>query len=315
MLYRVGKTWYIDIGSSKGRVRRSTRTTDKREAQAFHERVARELWRQDQLGEAPKVTWLEACRKWREERNPGLPDRYRIGALGVTADTLLPLSTSSISEALTGASPSSWNRCLSIVKVIHSVSGLQCPSVEKKSAPSGRTRWLDEAEWKRLQKKLLVESPLLEQAARFTLATGLRENNVLELEWKQVDIKRRTAFLHADQVKNREALGVRLNEAALAVLSERKGIDRKWVFGNPDYPLTKASNKAWYAALRKAKLVGFRWHDLRHTWASWHVMSGTRIEELQKLGGWKSLSMVMRYAHLATDHLAEAAERVKPIRR
>jgi len=192
---------------------------------------------------------------------------------------------------------------------------MQPPPFQRKPTPPGRTRWLSVEEWKRLQKKLLKESPLLEQAARFTLATGLRENNVLELTWDQVDLKRRTAFLHADQVKNREALGIPLNDDALAVLAERQGVDKHWVFGNPDYPLTKASNKAWYEALRKAKLVGFRWHDLRHSWASWAVMSGVRLEELQRLGGWKTYSMVTRYAHLSTEHLAEASAKIKPISR
>lgn len=263
------------------------------------------------------MTWGEAVKRWVDERNPGLPDRYRIRALSIPSDFTLPLSADKLKETTTGCSPGSWNRFLSLVKTIHDCSGISAPKLERKASPPGRTRWLDEKEWARLQKVLLKESPLLEQAARFTLATGLRENNVLELEWSQVDLKRRTAFLHADQMKNREALGVRLNEGAMAVLSERRGIDKRWVFSNEwsGKPLTKASNKAWYAAVKKAKLTGFRWHDLRHTWASWHVMNGTRIEELQKLGGWKSLSMVMRYAHLATDHLAEAAERVKPIRR
>jgi len=229
---------------------------------------------------------------------------------------ILPLSSHTVSTGINaGMSPASWNRLITIVKVIHKLSGLEAPSVLRKSVPAGRTRWLSQQEWKRLQKKLLKESPLLEQAARFTLATGLRENNVLELTWDQVDLKRRTAFLHADQVKNREALGIPLNDDALAVLAERQGVNKRWVFGNPDYPLTKASNKAWYEALRNAKLVGFRWHDLRHSWASWAVMSGVRLEELQRLGGWKTYSMVTRYAHLSTEHLAEASAKIKPISR
>jgi integrase len=189
------------------------------------------------------------------------------------------------------------------------------PSLVRKPSPAGRTRFLRKAEWLRLQKSLLKLSPLLEECARFTLATGLRENNVLELEWSQVDLKRRTAFLHADQVKNRSALGVPLNDAAMAVLVARKGLHKRWVFANEysDKPLTKASNKAWYAAVKKAKLVGFRWHDLRHTFASWAVMNGVSLIELQRLGGWKSSQMVQRYAHLSTEHLATAASKVKPV--
>lgn len=56
--------------------------------------------------------------------------------------------------------------------------------------------------------------------------------------------------------------------------------------------------------------TNFRWHDLRHTWASWHVQNGTSLQELQQLGGWSSYEMVLRYAHLSSDHLKEAASRV-----
>ena len=140
-----------------------------------------------------------------------------------------------------------------------------------------------------------------------------RENNVLELRWRQVDLRRSVAWLEATQTKGATAIGVPLNDAACAILAARRGQNAEWVFGNPDTPLTKASNRAWYAAVRKAKLRGFRWHDLRHTWASWAVMSGVRLEELQRLGGWKTLSMVQRYAHLAPEHLASAAAKIRPV--
>ena len=57
----------------------------------------------------------------------------------------------------------------------------------------------------------------------------------------------------------------------------------------------------------------FRFHDLRHTWASWHVMSGTSLQELMELGGWKSYEMVLRYAHLAPEHLSAAAQRIERV--
>jgi len=67
---------------------------------------------------------------------------------------------------------------------------------------------------------------------------------------------------------------------------------------------------AWRNALSRAGIENFRWHDLRHTWASWHVQNGTSLQELQVLGGWASLEMVLRYAHLSGDHLKAAADRV-----
>lgn len=66
----------------------------------------------------------------------------------------------------------------------------------------------------------------------------------------------------------------------------------------------------WYAALARAGIEDFRWHDLRHTWASWHVQGGTPLYALQEMGGWESPEMVRRYAHLTADHLAEYAERL-----
>jgi len=62
--------------------------------------------------------------------------------------------------------------------------------------------------------------------------------------------------------------------------------------------------------LKRAGINNFRWHDLRHTWASWHVQNGTSLQEPQQLGGWSSFEMVLRYAHLSSDHLREAASRV-----
>ena len=75
-------------------------------------------------------------------------------------------------------------------------------------------------------------------------------------------------------------------------------------------PVTQCNTKAWRHALARAGIENSRWHDLRHTWASWHVQNGTSLQELQQLGGWSSFEMVLRYAHLSSDHLRDAAERI-----
>lgn len=71
------------------------------------------------------------------------------------------------------------------------------------------------------------------------------------------------------------------------------------------------TNTAWQTAVRKAGIEDFRFHDLRHTWASWHRQAGTSCDELKDLGGWKSRSMVDRYAKFATDNLRDAAARIE----
>jgi site-specific recombinase XerD len=60
----------------------------------------------------------------------------------------------------------------------------------------------------------------------------------------------------------------------------------------------------------RAGIDDFRWHDLRHTWASWHVQNGTSLQELQQLGGWSNFETVLRYAHLSSNHLRDASERI-----
>ncbi|HEX3914785.1 MAG TPA: tyrosine-type recombinase/integrase [Steroidobacteraceae bacterium] len=71
------------------------------------------------------------------------------------------------------------------------------------------------------------------------------------------------------------------------------------------------SSTAWGMAKQRAGIEDFLFHDLRHTWASWHVQSGTSLPELMELGGWKPYEMVLRYAHLALEKLSFVAGRIE----
>ena len=123
--------------------------------------------------------------------------------------------------------------------------------------------------------------------AQFTLATGLRQRNVSFLRWEQVDMARRVAWIHPDEAKAGRAIGVPLNESTVEVLRRRLGQDNAHVFTYEGKPVARCSTKAWKAALARAGIERtFRWHDLRHTWASWHVQSGTPLQELMELGSW-----------------------------
>jgi integrase len=129
------------------------------------------------------------------------------------------------------------------------------------------------------------------------------------LEWSRVDLERRTAWL--DQTKNGTPRGVPLNDGAVAVLEEQRGNHPNYCFTYRGEPIRwELTNSAWHTALRKAGIEDFRFHDLRHTWASWHRQAGTSTDELKDLGGWKSRVMVDRYAKFATEHLTVAASRI-----
>jgi integrase len=318
-LYRRGEWWWIDLSSDQGRVREPAGTTDRKEAQEYHAKREQEIWRRDKLGEAEPVTWGEAVTRWLDEKPRSLPERYMIKEMGFSPSDLMPLSSSAVERKLSALRPSTFNRYLAIVLSVHTLAKVQAPSVSRKPTPQGRTRWLSAEEWQKLHAVLKDESPTLADLAEFSVHTGVRENNALELRWDQLDLKRRVAWFYADQMKGRVPHGIPLNDAACAVLERRRGIHKVYVFPAPDSgkPYVKASNRAWYASLKKSKLkgTGVVWHTLRHTFAAWAVMSGVRLEEVMKLGGWKTYQMVLRYSHLAPEHMAEAANKIKPISR
>lgn len=178
------------------------------------------------------------------------------------------------------------------------------PHIRKFKEPNIRVRWITQNE----ANNLITQLPShLADMTRFTLATGLRESNVLELEWSQIDLQRRVAWIHPDQAKAGRAIGVPLNDDAIAVIKLQIGKHSARIFTYKGVPIKKAGTAAWRRALVRAGIINFRWHDLRHTWARWHVQNGTPLHILKELGGWSSFDMVQRYAHLAPEHLAEYA--------
>jgi integrase len=319
--------WFVDLAVQGKRVRRSTSTTDKRQAQELHDRLKADLWRQDKLQETPDRDWDAAVKRFfveKADKRTIEHDRkmLRWSAPYLRGKSLTSITTELIEELIQkrreghtartadGVSNATINRHMEAIQRI-----LNCavewkwitktPKIRHLTESEGRLRWLSKDEINRLLNALPDH---LNAMARFTLAVGLRENNVLELEWSQVDTERRVCWIHADQSKNKKPFSVPLNSAALAVLEGQKGKHQNIVFPYNNKAMSKASTNAWYKAMISANIAGFTWHGLRHTWASWHVMNGTPLEVLQKLGGWSSLAIVMRYAHLAPSHIASWAE-------
>ncbi len=177
----------------------------------------------------------------------------------------------------------------------------RAPAVKLLKEPTRRIRFLTQGQ----ALVLLQELPLhLREMAIFALATGLRAANVTRLTWEQVDLSRNLAWVHPDQAKARRAIAVPLNDMAASVLARQVGKHPVRVFTYLGKPIGQVSTRAWYHALERAGIENFRFHDLRHTWASWHVQQGTPLFALQELAGWETERMVRRYAHLAADHLA-----------
>jgi integrase len=213
-----------------------------------------------------------------------------------------------------GCSNATVNRTLALVRAILRRCARdwewldRAPAVRLLREPTRRVRFLNPNEAYVLLREL---PPHLKAMVAFTLATGLRASNVTRLCWEQVDLERRLAWIHADQAKARKAIAVPLNRTAMRIVRAQVGQHPVRVFTYEGRPVKQLSTKAWYKALARAGIRNFRWHDLRHTWASWHVQNGTPLFALQELAGWETEKMVRRYAHLAADHLAVYADKLE----
>lgn len=328
MSYRIFKVrnspfWYADFGTHQGkRIRESTGATAKKDADEWAQHHAADLHRQERFGESPQVTWDTAVIAWLAERTEGRREdaiendkqRLRFFSTAFSQRKVADITANEIqtqSLKLRNVGAATRNRYMtSAIAILNFAFDKEWrPAAAKKKAfkepaSSKRVRYLTPEEAKRL----LAELPdFLRAMAEFTLATGLRAANVRLLEWARVDITRCIAWVLGPDTKNRKNLGVPLNAAALSVLRAQYGKHWKWVFPYRDRPIVKCSTKSWYSACRRAGIENFHWHDLRHTWASWHIASGTRTRELQDMGGWSSAAMVERYAHLEVDHMVKAA--------
>ena len=116
--------------------------------------------------------------------------------------------------------------------------------------------------------------------------------------------------MSATDHKNSRPHSVPLNQTALEVLEPRQGDHPTHVFTYEGNPIVQVNTKAWRNALQRAGIQDFRWHDLRHTFATLRREAGTPNHELQRLGGWKTQSMVERYAHVAPEGLQSVAGRL-----
>ena len=132
----------------------------------------------------------------------------------------------------------------------------------------------------------------------------------LSLTWQQVDLVKKRAWVSSSEMKAGHSLGVPLTAEAIQVLNAlpRNG---DYVFQWRGERIDDCNTLAFQNAVKTAKVEPLRWHDRRHTWASWAVQSGVSLHELMLLGGWRSFSMVLRYSHFAPHHLARAAAKIR----
>jgi integrase len=209
-----------------------------------------------------------------------------------------------VEEKKRGTSASNANHYLKFIKSLfnRSVEWKWVPANPVKMKPykvnNRRVRFLSEQEFGRLMAEL---PPHLRVMAEFSVLTGLRRSNVTGLKWDNVDLERRLLWVSSENYKSGRDHGIPLSDRAIEILVGEKGSHCAYVFTYSGRPVHQVNTKAWKKALQRAGVQNFRWHDLRHTFASYHAMNGTPLLTLKALGGWQSLEMVNRYAHLSAE--------------
>lgn len=317
------KNWYCKFSIDGRTIYKTTGTDDKEKAEEVAVRLHAELFNQAKLGTKPRYLWQDAVVKFlteSQQKKSIETEKFHLRWLSPHLDGLYldqignDVIENLITEKLKTTGTTRANRMTGVVSAILNKAYKQwkwidsTPYIRKFKENNQRLRWLTHEEAERLIAELPEHSSAM---ARFALATGLRETNVTLLEWSQINMQTRLLVVHGDQSKNGKLIRVPLNDDAIEVLREQIGKHSIRVFTYKGQPVEHVTTKSFRAALKRAGIKDADFHALRHTWASWHVQSGTPLHVLQELGGWSSYSMVQRYAHLAPEHLAEYAGNVK----
>jgi len=316
--------WWINATLPNGqRIRQSAGTEIREDAEAYLAKLKLDAFRETHFGLKPQRSWQEAVVRYLAAK-AGLRsfrDVKRICRMihPYLGDLMLQQINGDVvwriveGETRRGRKPASVNRYLALLRSLLRTARDEwqwidsMPTIRLLPGEVERDRWLSREDAARL---IAVCPEHLAALVRFALATGCRAREITGLEWSRVDLARRTAWLN--RTKNGTPRGVPLNEDGVAVLREQLGKHPQFCFTYRGEPIRwDVSNSAWRSALRRAGIEDFRFHDLRHTWASWHRQAGTSCDELKDLGGWKSRSMVDRYAKFATENLAVAASRIE----
>jgi len=322
-LYKRGQVWWMSFVYKGKLYRKSTETEDQKLAKRIFDKikwqVAEGKWFERLPGE--EKTFNEMMTKYLEDhskRNKAFKSHIRDKSLAKhLKEAFGPLTLNEITPRLIaeykthrrsqGAAPKTVNNELALMTHAYNLAIREwewakenpVTRVSKEKTNNLIERWLTFKE----EEELLCHCPKwVQEILILGIETGLRQAELLSLQWPQVDLFRRTITILEQKNKGKDTLP--LSEKAIEILKARVKvrhiINSNLVFYNGNGNKIDARDllRGFYSAVRKAKLSKIRWHDAtRHTFATRLVQGGVDIYAVQKLGRWKTISMVMRYAH------------------
>lgn len=331
-LYKRGQTWWINFSYKGKQVRHSTETDDKKLAEKIHHKVMTEVIEGKYFDRQPRenIIFEELMQRYMREHSSKnktpkshvrdkslskhLLDRFK-GFL-LTDITPRAISEYKFNRLEEGAAPKTvLNELILLGHAFTLATGEwelvnenPVKKVRKPTINNAVDRWLTLEE----EAKLLAVSPQwLQEIILFAVNTGLRQSEILDLQWSHVDLFRRTLYI--SEQKNKEKDTLPLNERALDVLKQRtrvRQLANNYVFVNTEGNRINTRNllRAFYSSCDKAEIQNLRFHDLRHTFATRLVQAGVDLYTVQKLGRWKTITMLQRYAHHCPESLRPGVE-------
>lgn len=327
-LYKRGQTWWLRYAGPDKKIRyESSGTSSYREAQSLLTQRRRDVIE----GKDPtrykafssctfaelSVDYLKWC-----ERQKSYPSKKKFikHLVSVFGNMQLKDFTTMMvenwqSDRLKINKPSTVNRHLEVLKhsfgkafeweMIDEDSSKRVRRVKNLKESNSRLRYLSKEDC-----QLLIDSclPHLRPIVITALNTGMRKEEILSLEWdKHIDLVH--GFILLDVTKNGDRREVPINNTVRNVLENSiRRIDSLYVFIDKDGNRYKDVSRSFKSACRKGSIKDFRFHDLRHTFASQLIMSGADLTTVRELLGHKTLTMTLRYAHLAPSHKVKALE-------
>jgi integrase len=333
-LYKRGSVWWMSFIYQGKQIRKSTETSDGKLAKRILDKVKGEIAEGKWFDKLPGEdrTFKEMMEKYMEEHSEpkkASAERDRasllhlspyFGDYAVAEITPKMISEYKSKRRQEGASPGTINRELAVMKHAFNLAlkewgwvtdnPVMKVSMEKESPP--RDRWLTYDE----EEKLLSASPRwLKEIAIFAVETGCRREEILSLQWKDVDLFGKVATIFGKKTGERRTIP--LSQRVFEVLKQREKVRMKvrsmtedLVFTHPAGRRVNINTFRWAfdEALKKAKIKGLRFHDLRHTFASRLAQNGIDPYTTQKLMGHASFATTQRYAHHFVESLRRGIE-------
>lgn len=332
-LYKREKSpiWWVDITTPSGeRIRCSAKTKIKKQAQEYHDKLKAQLWDQEVLNKEQERYFDEALllflrdseQQKRLDSKKSHAQYFRQIFGGRTLSSLtteelisaIPIYSADGKKKLTPATQNRYrSSILRMLSLAYKAGWLdKIPYIPRKQEPKVRVSWINKEQAKAFVEALSLD--WMQDVCTFALLTGARMSEILTMTWEKIDFEKQIAIVTNDKAKSGKARSLPLNKDAIVLLRRlyRQNSEQAHVFirTSTKKPINDIDRRDFQQAADKINASHLHFHDLRHTWASWHVQAGTPLFTLKEMGGWETLEMVRKYAHLNADHIIEHANSV-----